>query len=120
MGDVPRDYFKKEDFGKVPKYLAHVKKDIEAEQEYIRTLMQQRWEVNQPQVQPIGENEKTELMNCLKEKWDAINNAYQTMTHVMPTTVGQMKRKSKCEAELSQIEKDLQNLNRKNVLVDGY
>merc|ERR1719277_2808802 len=105
VSDIPKDFLKKEDYGKVPKYLAHVKKDIEAEQEYIRTIVQPRRELNQPQVQPIDENERTELMDRLKEKWDAVNTDYQTMTHIMPNTVGQRKRKNKYETELSQIEK---------------
>merc|ERR1719343_1521841 len=33
-----KDYLCKEDYGKVPKYLQHIKADIEAEYEYIRQL----------------------------------------------------------------------------------
>lgn len=34
-----KDYLKKEDYGKVPKYLQHIKQDIETEYQYIRSSL---------------------------------------------------------------------------------
>merc|ERR1719379_2908335 len=36
-----KDYLHKEDYGKVPKYLQHIKSDIQAEYDYIRMLQEQ-------------------------------------------------------------------------------
>merc|ERR1712066_642804 len=48
-----KDYLKKEDYGKVPRYLTQVKSDIDAEYEYIRQLEEQR--MDGPSVQQIDE-----------------------------------------------------------------
>merc|ERR1719310_1288314 len=99
-----KDYLHKEDFGKVPKYLQHIKKDIEDEYEYIRQLQEQ---------------EKAGLIAGLKAKWEQTNTDYQATTHLTKLdTIGKVKRKEKFEAELSQIEKDIEKLNRKQILVD--
>merc|ERR1719446_2025961 len=39
-----KDYLSKEDYGKVPKYLTHIKNDIQAEYNYIRALQEQEME----------------------------------------------------------------------------
>eukprot|EP00929_Paragymnodinium_shiwhaense_P020501 TRINITY_DN1364_c0_g2_i1.p1 TRINITY_DN1364_c0_g2~~TRINITY_DN1364_c0_g2_i1.p1 ORF type:complete len:282 (+),score=73.50 TRINITY_DN1364_c0_g2_i1:83-928(+) len=115
-----KDYLCKEDYGKVPKYLSHVKKDIEAEYEYIRQLERQREDMNKSQVRPLDELERQELIHNLKEKWEAVNTDYQATTHLTKLdTVGKTKRKEKLEAELTQIEKDIEKLNRKNIVVDA-
>eukprot|EP00929_Paragymnodinium_shiwhaense_P020499 TRINITY_DN1364_c0_g1_i1.p2 TRINITY_DN1364_c0_g1~~TRINITY_DN1364_c0_g1_i1.p2 ORF type:complete len:284 (+),score=90.12 TRINITY_DN1364_c0_g1_i1:98-949(+) len=115
-----KDYLSKEDFGKVPKYLAHVKKDIEAEYEYIRQLERQREDMNKSQVRPMDEMERQELIHNLKEKWEAVNTDYQATTHLTTLdTIGKTKRKEKLEASLTQIEKDIAKLNRKNIVVDA-
>merc|ERR1711907_871766 len=48
-----KDYLNKEDFGKVPKYLQHIKQDIEAEYNYIASLQQQEEEMNKSAFAPM-------------------------------------------------------------------
>lgn len=114
-----KDYLRKEDYGKVPKYLQHIKKDIELEYEYIRTLEEQREEMSRPQVLALEEQERQRLIAGLKAKWEQVNTEYQATTHITKLdTMGKIKRKEKWEAELSQIEKDIERLNRRNIQVD--
>merc|ERR1711972_1299282 len=40
VAETGKDYLKKEDYGKVPKYLTQIKQDIDAEYEYITALQQ--------------------------------------------------------------------------------
>lgn len=116
-----KDYLHKEDYGKVPKYLKHIKKDIESEEQYIRALEQQREEMNQSQVRPLEESERLSLIEGLKAKWEQVNTEYQATTHLTKLdTIGKTKRKEKYEAELSQIEKDIEKLNRQNIVVNTY
>merc|ERR1719498_2267446 len=113
-----KEYLSKEDYGKVPKYLKHIKQDIEAEYEYIRQLQQQEEEQRGSQVRGLPEEERVQLINGLKAKWESVNTEYQASTHLtVLDTTGKVKRKEKYEAELSQIEKDIEKLNRRNIMV---
>lgn len=115
-----KDYLHKEDYGKTPKYLQRIKKDIDAEYDYIRALQQQQDDEMGSLVRPLQEEERQHLINGLKSKWEQVNTDYQATTHVTKLdTVGKVKRKEKWEAELSQIEKDIEKLNRQNIAVDG-
>jgi len=116
-----KDYLNKEDYGKVPKYLTHIKEDIEAEYDYIRQLQEQAREQSGSQARPLEEQERQQLIEGLKAKWEAVNTEYQGQTHLTKLdTTGKKARKEKYEAELSQIEKDIEKLNRKNIVVDSY
>lgn len=113
-----KDYLKKEDYGKVPKYLKHIKRDIDNEYEYIRTLQEQSRET-EGEVQPLDEEERQQLIDGLKAKWEQVNATYQGITHITKLdSMGKVKRKEKSEAELSQIEKDIEKLSRRGILVD--
>lgn len=118
LQQASKDYLGKEDYGKVPKYLSHVKKDIEAEYDYIRALEQQREEMNRSQVRQLDENDRGELICQLKAKWEKTNTEYQATTHLTKLdTIGKTKRKENYESELAQIEKDIEKLNRKNIMI---
>eukprot|EP00440_Ansanella_granifera_P023208 gb/GFBE01025203.1/.p1 GENE.gb/GFBE01025203.1/~~gb/GFBE01025203.1/.p1 ORF type:complete len:276 (+),score=94.20 gb/GFBE01025203.1/:1-828(+) len=113
-----KDYLKKEDYGKVPKYLQHIKKDIDAEYQYIRDLQAAQAQAEADRVRPLSEDERQHLIEGLKAKWEQVNTAYQAGTHVTKLdTMGKMKRKEKNEAELSQIEKDIEKLSKRNIHV---
>jgi len=121
VSEGAKDYLQKEDYGKVPKYLQHIKRDIEDEYEYIRQLQEQEEEARNSQMRPLAEEEKQALMAGLKAKWEAVNTEYQATTHLTTLdTMGKIKRKEKSEAELSQIEKDLERMNKKNIMVSAY
>merc|ERR1719463_573108 len=77
-----KDYLHKEDYGKVPKYLSHIKNDIDAEYEYIRQLQAQEEEQRNSQSRLLSDEEKQGLMMGLKAKWEAINTEYQAITHL--------------------------------------
>merc|ERR1712060_518064 len=49
-----KDYLRKEDYGKVPKYLNQIKSDINAEYRYIQELQDQYNESNGPKVSPMS------------------------------------------------------------------
>lgn len=115
-----KDYLKKEDYGKVPKYLQHIKQDIETEYQYIRALQEQREAEEAQRVRPMTEDEREDLLEGLKAKWEQVNTAFQGGTHVTNLdTMGKLKRKEKHEAELSQLEKDIEKLSKKSILVNS-
>ncbi|CAE7190478.1 ENKUR, partial [Symbiodinium sp. CCMP2456] len=108
------------DYGKIPKYLSHIKKDIDAEYEYIRQLQQLREQEEADRMRPLLEDERHHLIEGLKTKWESVNTAYQGGTHITKLdTMGKMKRKERHEAELSQIEKDIEKLSKKNIIINA-
>jgi len=120
VSEGAKDYLHKEDYGKTPKYLTHIKRDIEREYDYIRALEQQHEDLNKPMVRPLDEQERLGLIDGLKAKWEQVNTEYQATTHLTKLdTIGKIKRKEKYEAELSQIEKDIEKLNRQNIHVNA-
>lgn len=113
-----KEYLKKDDFGKVPAYLNYIKQDIQAEYDYIRQIQQQEEERQGSQVRPMAEEERAKLIEGLKAKWEEVNTGYQATTHLtILDTAGKVSRKEKHEASLAQIEKDIEKLNRRNILV---
>lgn len=113
-----KDYLSKEDYGKVPKYLKNIKQDIDAEYDYIRQLQQQEEEAAASVARPLGEEERLQLIAGLKAKWEAINTEYQGTTHItLNDTAGKIYRKERDEARLQQIEKDIEKLNKGNILI---
>lgn len=114
-----KDFLNKEDYGKTPKYLTHIKNDIDNEFQYIKALQEQQLELTRSRVQPMEEAERLQLIEGLKARWESVNHDYQSITHLTTLdTVGKIKKKEKYEAELSQIEKDIERLNKKNIVVD--
>ena len=64
--------------------------------------------------------ERAELVTALKMKWDAVNKTYQgssVLSLASLDTIGKVKRKEMYEAQLAQIEKDIEKLSKKQVYV---
>lgn len=122
-------YLKKDDYGKVPRYLDQVKDEIEREnlmiEEFVRqnkSLMEEESGVHS---EPMSERERQELVNALKAKWDHVNSKYQKLCHnVVFDTLGKVRRKETFEKELTQLEKDIELLQKGHVVVvqnnNGY
>lgn len=86
---------------------------------YIASLQQAETDANRATVQQMSEDERVGLIEGLKSRWEQVNTEYQAGTHITKLdTEGKRKRKEKYEAELQQIEKDIEKLNRRNILVD--
>ncbi|KAF4653944.1 hypothetical protein FOL47_010223 [Perkinsus chesapeaki] len=118
-GEMDKDYLKKADYGKVPAYLERIKADIKSEYEYIRKLQEQQTTEEQARIRPLLEDERMELIEALKKKWEKVNADYQCMTHLTKLdTIGKTKRKEAFEAQLAAIESDIAKLNRRRVLID--
>lgn len=72
-------------------------------------------------MRPLPEDHRLELIAGLKAKWEQVNTEYQATTHLtVLDTTGKVARKEKYEATLSQIEKDIEKLNRRNISVAAY
>lgn len=118
------DYTKKPEYGQVPEYLSTVKAEMRAENDWVRTRMEQErqmYEASQPKMKLMPEDDRCRLLQNLKTKWDAVNQSYQVSTHIVNLdTVGRVRRKEEYEQQLAQLEGSIEKLSKKFVFVqDG-
>jgi len=121
----PIDWLKKPNFGQTPPYLLKIKQEIADEYDYIRSMQQQDSGDGAPAgMRQLPEEERAGLVDALKAKWQDVNKAYQgssVLSLASLDTIGKVKRKEMYEAQLAQIEKDIEKLSKKQVFVaDDY
>ena len=71
------NYMKKADYGKVPEYLSHVKKDIEEEMRVIDEYFSEDKQEPEDEGEYLSDEERADLIEKLKQKWDETNKKYQ-------------------------------------------
>lgn len=104
----------KSDYGKIPKYIQRIKKDIEEENEYLVAVKREQEAAERSKRRLLSTEERSSLLNSLKIKWEEVNAEYQQITHMtVLDTLSKVRRKERFEVELKQIEKDMDLLNRK-------
>lgn len=114
-----KDYLNKEDYGKMPKYLHNIKRDIECEYDYIKHIQDENAQDASQGMRPLDEDERQQLINGMKAKWEKVNTDYQGLTHITQMNEqGKKARKEKWEAELANCEKDIEKLNKRSILID--
>lgn len=124
-------------FGKVPKYLNKIKRDVENEREYIRQMNNQQVQMqswvaglsalhlaphlssqssghDNDRMRMMTEEEKNEIISGLKKKWEDTHKQYQSLTFNIDT-ITKVQRKENLEVEMEQIEKAIQKLSKKNI-----
>jgi len=119
--EATANYMDKEDYGKVPEYLTHVKEEIQRENAMIERYIKEqtgRIDVEPIRYKEMDENSRQDLLNALKAKWASINKEYQKITHLIITdNAAQAMRKTRFEEELDELERNIKKLSRGKVLV---
>lgn len=119
VNNDPVQYTKKPDYGKIPTYLAKNKAKINAEKAAIEQYLATKAEEDaygNGTVRKMSEDERNHLLLHLKSKWEEVNSVYQKMTFTLDTPAKQ-KRKENYEQTLSQIEKDIQRLEKGTIFI---
>jgi len=121
VGKPQLNYLKKEDYGKVPEYLSHVKEEVRRENEMIDKYINEQMgyvEKDPDTYEEMSEEEREALIYDLKQKWAVINTEYQKITHLVRLdTIGQLRRKENMESKLKQIEADIERISRAGPLL---
>uniref|UniRef100_H2YHV6 Enkurin domain-containing protein n=1 Tax=Ciona savignyi TaxID=51511 RepID=H2YHV6_CIOSA len=111
-GLVPK-YTKKPDYGEVPDYLkkrnAEVKKAQEEYDQYIRERMRQG------AMQQLNDAEREDIINGLKKNWEELHHQYQGLS-VVTDTAPKKNRKERMEAEMKQLERDIELIEKHRVI----
>merc|ERR1712127_765869 len=114
-------YMNKKGYGKVPTYLEKVKGEIQDEYNYIMQMQEAASEEVDDEgygrTRMLSEPERIEMLNGLKTNWDRINKAYQTLSFTLDTPA-KKQRKEEFEAQLEQIERDIERLTKGNIFVE--
>uniref|UniRef100_A0A7S0WT23 Enkurin domain-containing protein n=1 Tax=Pyramimonas obovata TaxID=1411642 RepID=A0A7S0WT23_9CHLO len=115
--EPPVNPMNKPGFAKVPKYLKTVKAKIENEKAIVQEFHQRmEMEHTHNNVRQMEDRERQELISQLKAKWQVVNEGYQKLSFTLDTPAKKT-RKERYEADLVQIEKDIETLSRRVVLV---
>mmetsp|Transcript_61374 Transcript_61374/g.71741 ORF Transcript_61374/g.71741 Transcript_61374/m.71741 type:complete len:268 (+) Transcript_61374:63-866(+) len=111
-------------YGKVPEYIGKVKEELRQETELIDKYVSEELDgINQHKQQHadcevIGDDERDNLKQQLKRKWDEVNRKYQKICHrTTMDTLGDIKRKEAREKELRQLEDDILLLSRQGPIM---
>lgn len=113
-----KDFLKKKTYGKVPTYLTKIKKEIDDEYQLVQDLHKEEQQNQDQQKFLLPEEERQELIDGLKKKWEVVHREYQTITHSHIDSHGLKRKKEGCEAQLAQIEKDIEKLQKNYIFVD--
>lgn len=124
LKEKEESFLEKDTYGKIPNYLYKVKQDIQREKELIEEYIKQQNHDHHAngsngiceagiEYEIMDEEERKNLIRSLKMKWDEVNAQYQKICHrVTIDSLGDIKRKEMQEAELQQLEDDIQRLSR--------
>lgn len=119
--DEPFQYTKKKDYGKTPTYITKIKDEIDEEYKIVKEMQLQEEEMKEREKYLIPEEERLQLIDALKKKWDVLHHDYQAIitkvTKVNP--LGLKTLKENLEKEMEQIEKDIDKLNKRYIFVDS-
>jgi len=111
-GLVPR-YTMKEDFGQLPPYLVSRNHEVRAAQERYDEYVAE--ELRARALDQIGTEQRAELLRGLKAKWDDLHQQFQGLS-VVTDTAPKKNRKERMEAQMSQLERDIDLLERHNTI----
>ncbi len=70
------DPMTKKDFGKLPKYMKKVKKEIEEEYQLAREMQVEVEQEEARQKYMMSDDERKELISSLKRKWEVVHKTY--------------------------------------------
>src|SRR5450830_289984 len=76
-----KDYLKKKNFGKTPKYLEKIKNEITDEYNLVREMQVEEQNERDRQKFLMPESERQELIAALKKKWEVVHIEFQKETH---------------------------------------
>ena len=114
-GLVPK-YIRKEDYGEVPEYLKKRNEEVKRAQEEYDTYIKER--MRQGAMKQLTDEERQNIIGGLKKNWEELHHQYQGLSVVTDTTP-KKNRKERMEAEMKQLERDIELMERHKVIYIG-
>jgi len=129
------NYLKKKDYGLIPEYIKEMKNSKTKSQQLLekphdfskrtqRSYMNEDMyaspyrQYNRPRMIKLPEEERLKILNGLKKNYDLLSNEYKSISLVLDTCA-KVKRKSKLEEQLREIEKSIDKFNQPNIIISS-
>lgn len=106
-------YRNKKDFGKKPEYLEKRKKEMEHAQIEYDAYIRERF--RQGAMKQLSEDERQSVIDGLKKNWEELHHQYQGLS-VVTDTAPKKARKESLEAQMKQLERDIETMEKHKVI----
>jgi len=106
-------YVRKKDFGSVPSYILTRKEETARAREEYAAYMSEYFKKGA--LRTMSEQERAAILNGLKHNWDELHHAYQSLS-VVTDTIPKKIKKERLESEMKALEKDIQLLERHDLI----
>ncbi|XP_064648121.1 enkurin-like [Lineus longissimus] len=100
-------YVNKKDFGKTPMYLSKRKDEIKRAQEEYDAYVSENF--RRGAMKLLSESERQLILDGLKTNWEELHHQYQGLS-VVTDTAPKKNRKERMEAEMKQLESDIETI----------
>lgn len=102
-----------QDYGNTPEYLKRRQEEIKRAQEEYNAYVAEHF--RRGAMKQLTEEERQGILNGLKKNWEEIHDQYQGLS-VVTDTAPKKNRKERMEAEMKQLERDIETLERHKVI----
>lgn len=109
-------YVNKKDFGKTPAYLERRKAEVERAQQEYDAYVQERFQ--QGAMKSLTEQQRQDILDGLKMNWEELHHQYQGLS-VVTDTAPKKARKERMEAEMKQLERDIETIEKHKIIYIG-
>lgn len=106
-------YVNKKEFGKTPAYLERRKAEVERAQQEYDAYVQERFQ--QGAMKSLTEQQRQDILDGLKKNWEELHHQYQGLS-VVTDTAPKKARKERMEAEMKQLERDIETIEKHKVI----
>ncbi|EDO42950.1 predicted protein [Nematostella vectensis] len=106
-------YTQKKDYGKTPQYLERRKAETERAQADYDSYIQER--MRQGAMKQMSYGERQAIIDGLKKNWEDLHHQYQGLS-VVTDTAPKKARKERMEAEMKQLERDIDMIEKHQVI----
>ena len=102
-----------QDFGEVPNYLVKRNEEIQrAQADYDRAVNEY---MKRGALQEITDQERDDILHGLKTNWEELHHEYQGLS-VVTDTAPKKNRKERMEAEMKQLERDIEMIEKHRII----
>ncbi|ESP01923.1 hypothetical protein LOTGIDRAFT_199949 [Lottia gigantea] len=106
-------YVQKKEFGEVPEYIVKRKEEmIKAQDEYNQYVAEY---MRRGAMQKLTEDERRAILDGLKTNWEDIHDQYQGLS-VVTDTAPKKNRKERMEAQMKQLERDIEMFEKHKII----
>lgn len=106
-------FIHKKEFGKVPQYLVTRKEEVERAQDEYDAYIAENF--RRGAMKQLSGGERQEILNGLKSNWEQLHHEYQGLS-VVTDTAPKKNRKERMEAEMKQLERDIETVEKHRVI----